>query len=143
MFLIDTSIISEARKGRKANRGVIGFFSSNTNEAHMYLAVQTIGELRKGVEKIRARGKESQAKILEKWLDATIRDYPDKILDFDEVSAQVWGRLVSSNNQNPIGKQIAAIALIHDLTVVTRNVDDFVATGVRVINPFEEQHQHL
>ena len=137
MYLIDTCTISEARKGRKADRGVVGFFSTNTDEGRMYLAVQTIGELRQGVEKIRARGDESQAKVLEKWLDATIQDYSDKILDFDDESAQVWGRLMSPNNQHPIDKQIAAIALIHDLTVVTRNVDDFAGTGVRIINPFE------
>ena len=137
MFLIDTCIISEARKGRKANRGVIGFFSANADEGRMYLSVQTIGELRKGVEKIKARGDSSQAKLLEEWLDTTIQNYSDKILDFDEESAQVWGRLMSPGDQHPIDKQIAAIALIHDLTVVTRNIDDFAGTGVRIINPFE------
>ena len=137
MFLIDTNIISEARKGRKANRGALEFFTANADEGRMYLAVQTIGELRQGVEKIRARGDEVQAKVLEKWLDATIQVYSDKILDFDEESAQVWGRLMSQNNQNPIDKQIAAIALIHDLTIVTRNTADFAETGVRIINPFE------
>lgn len=137
MFLLDTCIVSEARKGRKAARGVLGFFSANADEGRMYISVQTIGELRKGVEKIRSRGDESQAKLLEKWLDATVQDYSDKILDFDEESAQVWGRLMSPSDQHPIDKQIAAIALIHDLTVVTRNVDDFAGTGVRIIDPFE------
>lgn len=137
MFLIDTNVISEARKGRKANRGVLGFITTNADEGRMYLAVQTIGELRQGVEKIRARGDELQAEQLEKWLDATVQDYADKILNFDEESAQVWGRLMSPNNQHPIDKQIAAIGLIHDLTVVTRNVADYAETGVRIINPFE------
>jgi toxin FitB len=137
VFLIDTCIISEARKGRKADRGVTEFFSTNADEGHMYLAVQTVGELRKGVERIKARGDEAQSKRLEKWLEATVRDYSDKILDFDEESAQVWGRLMSPSDQHPIDKQIAAIALIHDLTVVTRNVGDFAETGVRIINPFE------
>ncbi len=103
----------------------------------MYLAVQTIGELRQGVEKIRARGDDAQAKPLEVWLDAIVQNYADKILAFDEESAQVWGRLMSPSNQHPIDKQIAAIALIHDLIVVTRNVADFAGTGVQIINPFE------
>ena len=106
-------------------------------ESRMYLAVQTIGELRRGVERIRARGDDVQAKLLEKWLQAIIQDYSDKILAFDEDSAQVWGRLMSPNNQHSIDKQIAAIALIHDLTVVTRNVADFSETGARLFNPFE------
>lgn len=137
MFLIDTNIISEARKGRKANRGVLGFFAANADESRMYLAVQTIGELRQGVERIKARGDALQATKLEKWLNETVQDYSDKILHFDEDSAQVWGRLMSSNNQHPIDKQIAAIALIHGLIVVTRNVTDFAETGVQIINPFD------
>ena len=131
MFLIDTNIISEARKGRKANSGVRGFFATNADEG------RTIGELRQGVEKIRARGDETQAMLLERWLDETVQGYSDKILAFDQESAQVWGRLMSPNKQHPIDKQIAAIALIHDLTVVTRNETDFAETGVRIINPFE------
>ena len=136
MYLIDTCVISEARKGRKANRGVLEFFSANADEDRLYVAVQTIGELRKGVERIRGRGDEPQAALLETWLNDTVNDYADKLLDFDEESAQVWGRLMSPNDQHPIDKQIAAIALIHDLAVVTRNVDDFSGVGVRVVNPF-------
>ena len=91
MFLIDTNIISDVRKGRKANPGVRGFFKMNAEEGRMYLAVQTIGEIRQGVEKIRARGDAVQAKALETWLEAIVQDYADKILNFDEDSAQGWG----------------------------------------------------
>ena len=137
MFLIDTNIISEARKGRKAKRGVLGFFTANADEGRMYIAVQTVGELRQGVEKTRARGDDAQSRHLEKWLNTIVQEYSDRILDFDEEAAQVWGRLMSPNNQHPIDKQIAAIALNHDLTVVTRNVDDFSGTGARIMNPFD------
>jgi hypothetical protein len=98
--------------------------------------VQTIGEIRRGLENIRHRGDLSQAKRLEKWLDMVVADYDDRILSFDEECAQVWGRLMSPHHVHPIDKQIAAIALIHDLTVVTRNVDDFRGTGTRTNNPF-------
>lgn len=138
MFLIDTNVISEARKGRKANRGVREFFTANAEEPRLYMAVQTVGELRKGIEKIRARGDEPQAQLLEKWLISTVQDYADRILSFDEDCAQVWGHLMAPNDHHPVDKQIAAIALIHDLTVVTRNVDDFSGTGARVLNPFDE-----
>lgn len=135
MFLVDTNVISEARKGAKADRGVRAFFDVHAEDG-FYLAVQTIGELRLGVERIRLRGDTGQALLLEKWLERLLRDYADRILGFDPDCAQVWGRLMASGNQNPIDKQIAAIALIHDLTVATRNVADFSTTGVRLVNPF-------
>ena len=124
MYLVDTNVISEARKGKKANPGVQKFF--RTVEAEdLYLSVQTIGEIRRGLENILHRGDLPQAKKLEKWLDLIVANYDDRILSFDEECAQVWGRLMSPHHQHPIDKQIAAIALIHDLTVVTRNIDDF------------------
>lgn len=135
MYLVDTNIISEARKGKKANPGVQKFFQT-VAAADLYFSVQTIGEIRRGLENIRHRGDLPQAKKLEKWLDLIVTDYADRILTFDEECAQIWGRLMSPHYQHPIDKQIAAIALIHDLTVVTRNVDDFRGTGVRLNNPF-------
>ena len=75
--------------------------------------------------------------MLEKWLALVVSDYADKILTFDDECAQVWGRLMSPHPEHPIDKQIAVIALIHDLAVVTRNVDDFRGTGVEIKNPFE------
>ena len=136
MYLVDTNIISEARKGKKANPGVQKFFHT-TDSADLYLCAQTIGEIRRGLENIRQRNDLSQARKLEKWLDLVIADYADRILSFDEECAQVWGRLMSPHPEHPIDKQIAAIALIHDLIVVTRNVDDFRGTGVGLNNPFD------
>lgn len=135
MYLVDTNVISEARKGRKANPGVQRFFQAIEAEG-LYLSVQTIGEIRRGLENIRRRGDLPQARKLEKWLDLIVADYADRILSFDEECAQVWGRLMSPHHEHPIDKQIAAIALIYDLTVVTRNVDDFRGTGTRTSNPF-------
>jgi toxin FitB len=136
MYLVDTNVISEARKGAKANRGVQKFFQSIAPE-DLYLSAQTIGEIRRGLENIRHRGDLPQTKKLEKWLDLVVSDYADKILTFDEECAQVWGRLMSPHPEHPIDKQIAAIALLHDMAVVTRNVDDFRGTGVEIVNPFE------
>ena len=110
--------------------------SSRRLTAELYLAAQSIGEIRRGLENIRHRGDLPQAKRLEKWLDLVADDYADRVLSFDEECAQVWGRLMSSNHQHPIDKQIAAIALIDDLKVVTRNLENFQGTGVELINPF-------
>lgn len=135
MYLLDTNVISELRKGGRANPGVTAFFATLAPE-DIYLSVVTIGEIRRGLENVRARGDREQAGRLEAWLDKVVTDFSDRILDFDLECAQVWGKLMSPHPQHPIDKQIAAIALIYDLTVVTRNTDDFVSSGVRSLNPF-------
>lgn len=137
MYLIDTNVISELRKKTRANRGVISFFQKiNDSKQEIYLSVISIGELRRGVELIRHRGDIEQAKLLENWLERLLSDYSEKILELDTVSAQLWGRLRIPNPENSIDKQIAAIALVHDLIVVTRNITDFDSTGVATFNPF-------
>jgi toxin FitB len=137
VYLLDTNVVSEARKGKKANLGVQEF-RKTVDDAELYLPVQTLGELRRGVEIVKHRGDVAQGKKLESWLALIVDDFGERILGFDEECAQVWGKLMSPNNQHPIDKQIAAIALIHGLILVTRNVDDFRGTGVELRNPFQE-----
>jgi predicted nucleic acid-binding protein len=137
MYLIDTNIISEARKRAKANGGVRAFFQRVSRErSPVFISVITVGELRRGVELIRHRGDRRQAERLETWLEALLIEYQDSILDFDQDIAQLWGRLRVPRPENALDKQIAATALIYDLTVVTRNQADFRQTGVRILNPF-------
>ncbi len=138
MYLVDTNVISEARKKSKANKGVQAFFKEAIeNETPMFISVVTVGELRRGVELIRHRGDTRQANQLEKWLEALLVEYKDSILDINQDIAQLWGRLRVPHPENALDKQIAATALIYDLTVVTRNHKDFSNTGVRLLNPFE------
>jgi predicted nucleic acid-binding protein len=136
-YLIDTNVISELRKGRRANLGVLDFFNGvgKTNNALLISAI-TIGELRRGVELIRYRGDTSQAGRLESWLENIVEDYGDNILEFTATEAQVWGRLRVPHPESAIDKQIAATALTYDLTLVTRNTGDFERTGVCLLNPF-------
>lgn len=137
MYLIDTNVISELRKQRKANAGVIAFFEqANLTDTPLYLSVISIGELRRGVELIRYRGDAQQAHTLEIWLENLVQTYQDHILDFTDIESQVWGRLRVPHHENALDKQIAATALVYDLCVVTRNTKDFLNTGVRVLNPF-------
>jgi toxin FitB len=137
MYLIDTNVISEARKREKANRGVRRFFDkARSDDEPLFVSVITIGEIRRGIELIRHRGDHLQARRLEAWLGVLLRDFDERILEFGNEEAQVWGRLRVPRHENAIDKQIAATALTHDLTLVTRNVDDLQGLGAQLLNPF-------
>jgi predicted nucleic acid-binding protein len=137
MYLVDTDVISEARKGEKGNPGVRQFFrDAERDSIPLYLSVITIGELRQGVENVRHRGDEPQARLLERWLNRITATFEDAILAVDREIAEIWGRLRVPHPENPLDKQIAATAVINDLTVVTRNTAHYVSTGAKVFNPF-------
>ncbi len=137
MYLIDTNVISEARKQANANPGVAAFFKqAAASDEPVYLSAISVGELRRGVELIRHRGDTAQAELLEAWLNGILEQYAENILPFDADAAQVWGRLRVPHPGHELDKQIAAIALVNDLTVVTRNTADFQGTGVKLKNPF-------
>ena len=139
MYLLDTNIVSEARKRERANPGVSRFFAEAIESGQgLFLSAISVGELRRGVALIRHRGDAAQAQLLATWLDNLLAEYADCILDFDRDAAQLWGHLRVPDASHAIDNQIAAIALLYDLTVVTRNAPDFAGTGVRVLNPFEE-----
>ncbi len=136
MYLIDTNVISEARKRTRAYPTVTAFFAqAAAADEPLYLSAVTVGELRRGVELIRYRG-DAQADVLEAWLAMVVAEFGENVLAFDADAAQVWGRLRVPNPEHELDKQIAAIALVYDLTVVTRNTADFAGTGVKLMNPF-------
>ena len=134
MFLLDTNVISELRKGSKSDPGVRTFLAASQND--LYLPVQTIGELSFGVESLKKKGDLAQSRLVQRWLDAVLETFEGKILSFDQSCALAWGRLRSANDQNLIDKQVAAMALIYDLAIVTRNTRHYAGTGARVVNPF-------
>ncbi|MDO9461389.1 MAG: type II toxin-antitoxin system VapC family toxin [Alphaproteobacteria bacterium] len=137
MYLVDTNVVSEARKRANANPGVVDFFKQIVaSDEPVYLSAVSVGELRRGVELIRYRGDTDQARLLEAWLMNILEQFGGNILAFDADAAQVWGRLRVPNPEHELDKQIAAVALVNDLTLVTRNTADFEATGVRLKNPF-------
>jgi predicted nucleic acid-binding protein len=140
-YLLDTNVISEFRKGQRANWGVRQFFSAAAS-GRLFIPVQVIGEIHAGVARIARTGQRSQADIYERWLDSVLVDYRDRIIDFDQNSAQMWGELLSHQKKDPhtIDKQIAAIALISDLIVVTRDQGLAFANvpHLKVLNPFRD-----
>ncbi|MBV8896687.1 MAG: type II toxin-antitoxin system VapC family toxin [Acidobacteriaceae bacterium] len=137
-FLLDTNIPSEFRNLRPAPR-VVRWLDS-IDERSLFISVITLGELRKGCELLEL-GKRRHD--LERWLDIEVRDwFADRILPLTDAIADLWGRLEARRQRlglplNTADGQIAATALEHNLTVVTRNVEDFEELGVRIHNPWE------
>jgi predicted nucleic acid-binding protein len=138
VYLVDTDVISDWRKRDRADPGVVEFFRSVRKEDNLYISAVTVGELCRGVEAVDYRGDRAQGARLAEWLSGILVEYAHRILPFDSVTAQLWGRLRVPHYANALDKQIAATALIHDLTLVTRNQRHFEGLGVRVLNPFRK-----
>jgi predicted nucleic acid-binding protein len=137
MYLIDTDVLGEVRKGPRADAGVRAFFAGvGSQESLLFISVITIGEIRRGVARIRHRGDDDQALLLERWLQDLLQKFEDRVLPFDADCAQTWGQLRVPHPENPLDKQIAATAHVHGLTVVTGNVAHFRSTGVGIHDPF-------
>lgn len=137
MYLVDTDVLSEIRKRAKANPGVSRFFvDRQARKDALYLSVITVGEIRRGIESIRHRGDIKQAELLDAWLGTVLDNFADHIIEFSHDEAQVWGHLRVPHPENAIDKQIAATALTHGLTLVTRNTAHFAGLGVTLLNPF-------
>jgi predicted nucleic acid-binding protein len=143
MYLLDTNVISEYRKRGNAHRGVIAFFEHVPTES-LFLPIQVIGEIQAGISKLRrnrAPRELEKANIYERWFeDQLLLDHAGRILEFDLESSRLWGSLLSSGKKDPhtIDKQIAAIAMTRDMTVVTRDIGEAFTRirGLKVKNPF-------
>jgi hypothetical protein len=133
-FLIDTNIISEIRKGPRCDPAVAQWFEA-VAEADLYLSVLVLGEIRKGIEQVRPKAPD-RAEGLEAWLSALISGFSSRILPVDKAVAEAWGRMSAARTVPVIDGLMAATALVHDLTLVTRNEVDVVELGARVLNPF-------
>lgn len=132
-FLLDTNVVSEARRPRPD--GNVSSFLVSIRERHVCLSVLTLGELRKGAE-ARRRTDLRAADSLDEWI-AEIEDvYADRLLPIDGAIADLWGRLSAARPRPVIDTLIAATALVHGMTLVTRNVADMNDTGVALINPW-------
>ncbi|MEO5715092.1 MAG: type II toxin-antitoxin system VapC family toxin [Luteolibacter sp.] len=135
MFLIDTNVICEIRKGDRANPAVRAWFLHHAAQAH-YLSVLTVGEIRRGVELIRAKDP-AQAAILERSLAEIIAIFDGRILEIGLDESEIWGRLCLQERLPDVDGMMAATAISRGLVVVTRNTKDFVRSGVEVVNPWE------
>ncbi len=145
MYLLDTNVLSEFRKRGNANWGARRFFET-AHPDELFLPAQVIGEIRSGIAKLRRRGMAEDMKraaLYDAWLTQDLlQGYGGRIIEFDADCAMVWGELLSGEKKDPhtIDKQIAAMALIRDMTVVTRDQGASFRTipGLKILNPFVE-----
>lgn len=133
-FLLDTNIASERRKGPRMNANVSAWYES-VEDADLFLSVLVLGEIRKGVERARPNDP-VKARTLERWLIGLERTYGDRVLPVTAAVADQWGRLTAIRPISTVDGLLAATALVHDLTLVTRNVSDVAHTEVKCLNPF-------
>ena len=134
-LLLDTSIVSELRKGERANPQVRAWFES-VNDFEIHLSVLSVGEIRRGIERVRAKDPK-QATAVDRWLQRLTREHADRILPVDRRVTEQWGRFSAGRSGSPVDLLMAATAFVHELTLVTRNTRDIVWTGVACLNPFE------
>jgi len=137
-YLIDTCIISELIKARPSKK-VVEWVSSKSEE-NFYLSVLTIGEIQKGISKLADSKKKEN---LQSWITIDLKDrFTGRILDIDSGVAQKWGEIQGSAEKQglmmpAIDALIAATAVCHGLTVVTRNIQDMQNSGARLYNPWQ------
>jgi predicted nucleic acid-binding protein len=134
-LLLDTNVVSELRKGKRTHPRVRAWFES-VADADLHLSVLVVGELRRGIERVRAKDAR-QATALERWLQRLTREHADRILPIDRRVAEQWGRFSAERNGSPVDVLMAATAFVHELVLVTRNTRDVAWTGVSCMNPFE------
>ncbi|KAB0676429.1 type II toxin-antitoxin system VapC family toxin [Aureimonas leprariae] len=134
MFLLDTMVFSENFKTRP-NPDVVDWLRQ-TGGGPLRVSVLTFGEVAAGVEKQRSRDVRAFQRLSD-WLDRTRRDYERRTLPFSTEIALRWGALSMQLKRRDLDLFIAATALEHDLTVVTRNVRHFAPTGAKLFNPYE------
>lgn len=133
MYLLDTNVVSELRKPRP-HGGVLAWVHA-TADADLHLSAVTLGEIQAGIELTREQDAGKAAEI-EAWADMLAKSY--NVHAMDTATFRVWARLMHRRSDTLYeDAMIAATAIVHKLTVVTRNVSDFAHFGVPVLNPFK------
>ncbi len=133
-LLVDTNVLSELRKGGRADPHVRAWLAKVEDNA-LFSSVLVVGEIRRGIETLRRRDAVS-ARALDRWLARVEMAYADRLLPIDRAVAEEWGRLDAAFGLPVVDGLLAATALVHDLVLVTRNTKDLLRTGIRLLNPF-------
>lgn len=134
-YLVDTNVVSELWKRERAAPTVVDWFRKR-EPRELYLSVLTVGELRRGAERLRARDSKA-ARALTVWLDCILERFQDRVLDVDIAAAERWGRVGVADPLPDIDGLVTATALARGLVVVMRNVRRAAPAGARYFNPFD------
>jgi toxin FitB len=131
-FLLDTNVISDLQKARP-NAALLTWFD-NQDADDLFVSVITLGEIRQGIEQLRARDAR-RAQALAHWLADLSRIYADRVLPIEQNVAEEWGRLRALRPLPVVDALLAATARVHGLTMVSRNEADFAGLSLTVLNP--------
>ncbi|MEZ0171231.1 type II toxin-antitoxin system VapC family toxin [Microvirga sp. TS319] len=132
MYLVDTNVVSEARRGSPQATAWLRAVDPNS----VHLSTLTLGEIMRGIA-LKQRSDPKAAGHLAEWLRKLRHNHADRILPVTDQIAVEWGRIAALRPRGDIDGLIAATAIVHDLILVTRNEKDFDDTGVSVINPWD------
>ena len=136
-FLLDTNVVSETVRPRP-DKTVLDWIEAQV-PSDLFLAAQTIGELVRGARKVRAQARRER---FERWIEQDLaRQFDGRVVPFDGHTATVWGRLMGDGDRAgrppaTADAQIAAVAIHHELVLVTRNVRDFARFDIQLLNPW-------
>lgn len=136
-YLLDTNVISEVRKKQRRDPHV-GRWWSRVRDSEIYLSVLVLGEIRKGIE-IARRKDLQKAVALESWQETVYTAFDGRVLGIDSAVAEEWGRMNARRSFPILDGLLAATAMVHGLTLVTRNVADLAGSGALLLNPFEPE----
>lgn len=143
-YLLDTCILSKLRKIGKQPDVKLENWIKKHSESSYFISVLTIGEIQSGISKLslKKNGEKQKRLILEDWfLEELIPRFHNRILPIDREVVLTWGKLLGESKQRGliipvVDGLIAATAIVHNLTVVTENINDFIETGARLFNPW-------
>jgi predicted nucleic acid-binding protein len=133
-FLVDTNVVSELKRGRNAAPKVAAWFAEMPAE-RVFTSVIVLGEIRRGIE-LFARRDKPQAAVLESWYRLMRQRLGSRIIPIDEAIMTVWAKITVPDMLPAYDGLIAATALVHGMTVATRNTSDYLRVGVAVVDPW-------
>lgn len=136
-YLLDTNILSETRRKQPDER--VTSLLSSIDDSALYISVLSLGELRKGIA-IKKRSDPVSARQLTTWVDGLELGFADHILAIDAAIARLWGEISADRPRPVIDTLLAATAIVHNLTLVTRNTADVQGIKVSLLNPWTAKH---